>query len=135
MRLKYGCASQSSLLVNNCCTSSPPYCPGGRLMECTTTRSTFASAGRGPKFGESSRRAKRYQPPCHSAGAAGSGRLVIRLVAAGRREREAGDAVADLPQRQSQALRRGGAVEAALLQRLDQDFALLLVEVGLQVRG
>ena len=32
-----GCASQSSRLVNSRSTSSPPYSPGGRLIECSTT--------------------------------------------------------------------------------------------------
>src|SRR4051812_44153957 len=124
--LKYGCAFQSRVLVNSCCTPSPPYSPGGRLIECTTTRSMAAPAGRGPKLGDSSRRAKRYQPPSHCAGVSG---LVMRVVgAAGDRYREPGDAVADLPQRQTQALRGGRAVVVGFLQRLHEDVALLLVE-------
>src|SRR5258706_16377549 len=97
MLLKYGCASQSRVLVKSRCTSWPPYSPGGRLIECTTTRSMRAPAGRGPKLGESSRRAKRYQPASHRPDdRLFSGGAVIRLVI-GRGDREPRDAVADLP--------------------------------------
>src|SRR5688572_10242275 len=118
--LKYGCASQSSVLVNSRCTSSPPYTPGGRLMECTTTRSTAAPSGRGPKFGEASLRAKRYQPASHRLAPSGTGR-VIGLFAARRGDRQPRDAVADLAQAQAQSLGGRGAVEVGLAQRLHQD--------------
>src|SRR6478609_10690168 len=130
---KYGCADQSSVFMNSACTSSPPYWPGGRLIECSTTRSTTASAGRGPKLGEAKRRAKRYQPSDQSGSSAGG--RVIGVVAAGRRDGEPRDAVADLPQAQAQPLRGRGAVEARLLQGSHENLALLLVEIGLQVRG
>src|SRR6185369_7360535 len=124
MLLKYGWAFQSSAFENRRCTSSPSYRPGGRPMECSTTRSITAPGGRGPKFGDPSRRAKLYQPACHSAGA--SGRLVIGFVTGRSGYGQPGDPVADLPQAQAQPLRRGGAVEAALVQSLDQYFTLLL---------
>src|SRR3569832_1211705 len=133
MPWKYGCASQSSVFVNRRCTSSPPYRPGGRLIEWTTTRSTCAPAGRGPQFGEASRRAKRYQPSSHSALAVSG--VVMRVVAARGRDREPGDAVADLAQAEPQALRRGCVVEVALVLRTLLDLALLLVEPALQVAG
>src|SRR4051812_24411075 len=101
-------------------------------MECTTTRSMLAPSGRGPKLGESRRRAKRYQPPSNSAEELGTAG-VLGFVAARRGDRQPGDAVADLAQRQAQLLRRGGAVEVGFLQCLHQDLALLLVQVGLQV--
>ena len=41
--------------------------PGGRLIECSTTVSTRAPAGRGPKLGDGTRVAPRHQPSCHSA--------------------------------------------------------------------
>eukprot|EP01032_Pedospumella_encystans_P010909 gene10909-12728_t len=55
-------ASQSSRLVNSSATWGVPYSPGGRLMECSTTRSISAPSGRGPKLGERQAWAKRYQP-------------------------------------------------------------------------
>src|SRR4051812_21672954 len=125
MLLKYGCAFQSSVFVNRRCTSSPPNWPGGRLIECTTIRSTCAPAGRALWLGEDRRRAKPYQPSCHSV-ADDSGWLVIRVVAAGRGDRQPRDPVADLPQRESQPLRRRRPVEAAFVQRAHQDLAFLL---------
>src|SRR6476661_7906974 len=100
-------------------------------MECSTTRSTSVPAGRGPKLGEASRRANRYQPSVQSASSAGGG--FIGFVTARSGDRQARDAIADLPQAQAQALRGRRAVEAGLLQRAHQDLALLLVQVGLQV--
>src|SRR5437763_10996072 len=105
-------------------------------MECTTTRSIAAPGGRGPKLGEAMPCAKRYQPPRQSGSAAsGVAVAVIRVFVPRRGDGQPGDAVADLAQAQPQALRRGGAVEVGLAQRLDQDLALLLVQVSLQVAG
>src|SRR6187401_946064 len=104
-------------------------------MECTTTRSISAPAGRGPKLGEATRCAKRYQPSRQSGSAASGGAGFIRLVVARRRDGEPRDAITDLPQAQAQALGGGRAVEIGLAQRLHQDLALLLVQVGLQVVG
>src|SRR5512133_517334 len=129
MLLKYGCAFQSSVLLNSCCTSSPPYRPGGRLIECTTIRSICAAGGRAPWLGESRRRANRYQPDCHSAPDSLSDRFVMRLVA-GSGDGQPCDAVADLPQAEAQPMRGRRAVESALVQGLDQDVAFLLVEIG-----
>src|SRR5688572_29972702 len=103
------------------------------LIECTTTRSISAPAGRAEQLGEASRRAKPYQPPCHSIEAGGAGSrarvfaIVGAVVAARRGDRQPRDAVADLAQAQAEALGRRGAVEAGFAQRLDQDLALLLV--------
>lgn len=48
---------------------------------------------------------------------------------------QAGHAVAHLAQGKAQAGARGGAVESVFLQRLDEDVALDLVEVGHEVAG
>src|SRR4051812_43318518 len=116
--------------------------PGGRLIEWTTTRSMLAPCGRAPKLGEARRRAKRYQPASNSAEAAApdcdpvSGTAgFLGLFAARRGDRQPRDAVADLAQREAQLLCGRRAVEIGFLQRLDQDLALLLVQVGLQVAG
>src|SRR3569832_2567718 len=131
MLLKYGCAFQSSVFVKSCCTPSPPYSPGGRLIECTTMRSMAAPCGRAPKFGEARRRAKRYQPPSHSDGT--SAVVIVVVAAAGHRDRLPRDAVADLPQRQAELLRGGRAVVIGLAQRLHENRALLLVPPRLQI--
>src|SRR5215207_7709746 len=99
-------------------------------MECSTIRSVCAPAGRGPKFGECSGRAKRYQPsrqrtvlieaPLGGGAVLLSslvGAIALAVVAARRRDAQARDAIADLPQAQAQPSRGGGAVEAAFLQR------------------
>src|SRR3954471_23760612 len=109
--------------------------PGGRLIECTTTRSIAAPSGRAPKLGEATRWAKRYQPWSHRASLPSGRGGLIGFFAARRGDGEARDAIADLAQAQSQLLGGGGAVEVGLAQGLDQDLALLLVQVGLQVVG
>ena len=52
MSRKYGCAAGSSRLVNSRSIASPPYCPGGKLIECTTRSVIAAPGGRSSQFGE-----------------------------------------------------------------------------------
>src|SRR5659263_620353 len=88
-----------------------------------TSRSICASAGRGPKLGEASARAYRYQPPCHKAGLARmswrSGVVIERVksvIMARCHDVQAGNAVADLAQAQAQFGGGGRPVKAGLLQ-------------------
>src|ERR1700758_547314 len=105
---------------------SPPYSPGGRLIECSTTVSTRAPAGRELKLGDGTRLAWRHQPPCQSSSAR-SGDAVMR--ASGRVGRlglgdpEPRHPVAHLAQREPEARARGGAVEALALERPNEDHA------------
>ena len=63
------------------------------------------AGGRGPKFGERSCRAKRYQPDCQSAALSRSfiGTGAIAVVAVRRGDAQARDAIADLAQAQAEA--------------------------------
>src|SRR5659263_496644 len=105
-----------------------------------TSRSICASAGRGPKLGEASARAYRYQPPCHKAGLARmswrSGVVIERVrgvIMARCHDVQAGNAVADLAQAQAQFGGGGSPVKTGLLQHLGQDASLLLVQKILQI--
>src|SRR5262245_59403903 len=99
---KYGCAAGSRRLVNRRSMCSPPYSPGGRLIECSTTRLISAPAGRSSWLGEST--------------------ILIR-------NREPLHPVAQLPEGDAEELRRRGAVELGLGERLEDRLALDLVEV------
>src|SRR3954470_14335803 len=103
-------------------------------MECSTTRSVGAVAGREPKLGERSAFAKRYQPACHrpssAAGASAADVSVVgmaarAIVAVGCGDAQARDAVANLPQAHAEPRGGRGAVEAAFVQRAHEDLALL----------
>src|SRR3990167_10412620 len=119
--------------MNRSCTAWLPYSPGGRLMECTTIRSTQACAGRGPKLGDAMWRAPPCLPCTQGAWPAGSGVCAGMRVVVGCGDVQARNAVADLPQADPQPGRRGGAVEVGGLQGAHQNVALLLVQPGLQV--
>src|SRR5688500_15688499 len=111
---KYGCACGSSRLVKRRSMPSPPYSPGGRLIECSSARLISVPGGRSSWFGEST-----------------------TLIG----DAEALHAVAQLPEGDAQKLRRRGAVEGRLAERIEDDLALHLVEVlgqrlgGHAVRG
>src|SRR5262245_35755045 len=81
---------------------APPYSPGGRLMECSTTRLICTPCGRSSWLGEST--------------------ILIG-------DREALHAVAQLPEGDAEELGRRGAVEVGLGERLEDRLALDLVEV------
>ena len=117
--------------MNSRSIASPPYSPGGRLIEWSTHEVDRVAAGRGPKFGDAQRaRARRSQPSRHAD---------VRAVRAHSRsapprvaadvDAEARHAVAHLAQRQAQARAGRGAVEAMALERAHQDVALDVVEV------
>src|SRR3982750_4561054 len=94
---------------------SPPNCPGGRLIECSTTRSTTVPWGRGPKFGESLRFARHSQPARHSASLTPTRSLAIRAGRVGADvDVEPRHAIAHLAQRQAEADPGGGAGEAVV---------------------
>src|SRR5687768_11963605 len=99
---KYGCSRGSRRLVKKRSMASPPYCPGGRLMQCRTARVTSVPGGRSSQLGEST-----------------------TLIG----DAEALHAVAQLAERDAQELRRRGAVEAGLAQGLEDRLALQGVEV------
>ncbi len=97
MPSKYGCASQSRRLVNSRSIASPPYSPGGRLIECTTARrdgharragrrssatgrrgpgaTSRAASARGAAHESAQRCRRRSRPgaPCGSASGAATG--------------------------------------------------------------
>src|ERR1700758_3244603 len=100
---------------------SPPYSPGGRLIECSTTVSTRAPAGRARKLGAGPRVAPRPQPSSQSPLISGIGRF-------GLGDAEPRHPVAHLPQRQPEAGAGGGAGEVLALERAHEDHALDLVE-------
>src|SRR5688572_17022558 len=102
---KYGCASGSRQLVNRRSMSPPPYLPGGRLIECTTTSEISVPGGRSSWLGEST--------------------ILIF-------DAQALHPVSKLPEGNPQQPRRGGAVEAGLAQRLQDRLALQAVEVDRQ---
>src|SRR6218665_2313125 len=135
----WGGPGGSSRLVNSCCTAVPPNSPGGRLIECSTIRSTgLPGAGRGPWLGDGSLWAKRCQPPSH--GPAASGRASVdaamwlwRLLIVRDGDVQALDAVADLAHADAQPDGGRAPVEARFAQCAHQYLALMLVEPGLQV--
>src|SRR5438874_7533610 len=102
MSAKYGCAAGSSRLVNSRSIASPPYSPGGRLIECSTTRVICVPLGRSSQFGDST-----------------------ILIA----DAQALHPVAQLPEGDAEELRRRGAVEAGLAERLEDRLALEAVEI------
>src|SRR6185369_3085752 len=87
---------------------SPPNSPGGRLIEWITTRLISTPGGRASWFGEST--------------------ILIG-------DREALHSVAQLPEADAEELRRRGAVEAGLAERLEDRLALDLVQVLRQRLG
>src|SRR5688500_14223359 len=105
---KYGCAAGSSRLVNRRSMASPPYSPGGRLMQWIIARLTAAPGGRSSWLGDRTTRT----------------RLAILVGDA-----EALHAIAQLAEGDAEQLGGGGAVEAGLAQRLDDRPALQGVEV------
>src|SRR2546428_10818852 len=82
--------------------ASPPYSPGGRLIECRTTRVISLPGGRSSWFGESTTLIGDLQP-LHP--------------------------VAQLAEGDPEQLRGGGAVETGLAERLEDRLALQAVEV------
>src|SRR6266508_1099726 len=110
---KYGCASGSRRLVNRRSMASPPYSPGGRLIECTTSSVISVPGGRSSWLGDAMTRA---------------GVSVIF-------DAQALHAVAQLPEGDAEELGGGGAVEAGLAERLDDSLALDVVEVIRQRPG
>src|SRR5689334_10233772 len=121
--------------------ASPPYSPGGRLIEWMTASSTAQPGGRGPKFGDSQRRACAHQPsgsidstgrtsgagtPGVSAGFAALD--IDRVVGAADVDAQAGHPVAHLAQRQPEARTGRGAVVAVALERAFEHVALDVVE-------
>src|SRR3954469_5150740 len=83
--------------------ASPPYCPGGRLIEWITARKTSAPAGRSSWFGEST-----------------------TLIG----DAQALHAIAQLPERDTEELSGGSAVEAGLAECFEDGLALDAVEIG-----
>src|SRR5689334_6866622 len=94
--------------------ASPPYSPGGRLIECTTSSVSASPTGRSSWLGDSTRRHGASQP---------SGRSFIFFDA------QPLHAVAQLPEGDAEELGRGGAVEAGLAERFEDRLALDAVEV------
>src|SRR3989442_15656192 len=94
-------------LVKSRSIGSPPYSPGGRLIECTTSRVISVPAGRSSWLGESTMR---------------SGFAVVF-------DAKALHPVPELAERDAQELRRRSAVEAGLAKRLEDRLALDVVEV------
>src|SRR6266849_397867 len=93
---------------------SPPYSPGGRLIECTTSSVIASPAGRSSWFGEATKRQPLSRP---------SGPRFILFDA------EALHAVAQLAEGDAEQLGRRGAVEPGLAERLHDRLALDAVEV------
>src|SRR5438132_13299741 len=102
---------------------SPPYSPGGRLIEWISARSIVVPGGRGPKFGDGHRRAETHQPSSQAARPPRGPSLSFADMV-GHADAQARHAIAHLPQRQPQARAGGGAVEAMALQRTHEDVAL-----------
>src|SRR6267143_3252505 len=120
MSRKYGCAAGSSRLVKSRSIASPPYSPGGRLIECTTSSVIASPAGRSSWFGEATNRQPRSRP-------LGSSFILF--------DTQALHAVAQLPEGDAEELGRRGAVEPGLAERLQDRLALDAVEVIGQRRG
>src|SRR5207237_1268882 len=109
------CARGSRRLVKNRSMASPPYSPGGKLIECTTSSETTLPAGRSSQLGEATRRAPATQR---------SGLGVVFLTNA-----QALQAVAQLPEGDAEQARRRSAVESRLGKRRENRIALQPVEV------
>src|SRR5690606_19180111 len=59
---KNGCACGSSRFTNRASIHGPPKRPGGRLIPCTTIRSSETPGGRASQFGEGTFLTPRIQP-------------------------------------------------------------------------
>src|SRR5439155_1009033 len=113
MSRKYGCAAGSSRLVKRRSIASPPYCPGGKLIECRTRSVIAAPGGRSSQFGEAIYRASGSRP---------SGPIFIA-------DAEALHPVAQLPEGDAEKLGSRRTVEPGFRQRIEDRLALQAVEV------
>src|SRR5689334_6142772 len=95
----------------------PPNCPGGKLMLCTTSMLMSMPCGLSSQLGEEICVAPASTP-------SSSGKPRSKLV-----DSQAIHPVAKCPESDTEQLRRGGAVEARLLERLEDGFLLNPVEV------
>ena len=130
---KYGCASQSSRLVNSRSIASPPYSPGGRLIEWTHDEIDRARRRAAARSSATRTRARRRSQPSRHAGARRRRLAHSRSappVSPPTLTFEARHAVAHLAQRQAEADAGRGAIEAMVLERAHEDVALDLVEVA-----
>src|SRR5690349_20314869 len=93
---------------------SPPYSPGGRLIECTMRSEGATPSGRSSWFGDATKRQGRSRP---------SGPSFIFPDA------QALHAIAQLPEGNAEKLGGGGAVEAGLPERLEDRLALDGIQV------
>src|SRR3954468_19593560 len=116
---KYGCAAGSRQLVKRRSIASPPYSPGGRLIECTTSSVISSPGGRSSWLGDWTYR----QPSIRPSGA----RIIL--------DAQALHAVAELPEGNAEELGGGRAVESGLAERLQDRLALDVVQVVGQGAG
>src|SRR5438034_4413341 len=100
--LKYGCAAGSRRLLKKRSIASPPYSPGGRVIEWISTRLTSVPGGRSSWLGEST-----------------------TLIG----DAQALHAITQLAEGDAQELGGRGAVEAGLAERFEDRLALEVVEV------
>src|SRR3954465_10131002 len=116
---KWGCAAGSRQLVKKRSIASPPYSPGGRLIECTTSSVISSPGGRSSGLGDWTYR----QPSTRPSGA----RIIL--------DAQALHAVAELPEGNTEDLGGGRAVESGLAERPQDRLALDVVQVVGQGAG
>src|SRR3954463_16561181 len=117
---KSGWAAGWRQLVKKRSIASPPYSPGGRLIECTTSSVTRSPLGRSSWFGEATKRQGARRP---------SGPSFILVAELSFPDVEALHAVAQLPEGDAEELRGRGAIEAGFRERLEDRLALDRIQV------
>src|SRR5690606_10573816 len=99
--------------------------PGGKLMPCTISRETTVPAGRSSKLGDGMNGTPVTVPSSSSISA--GGRCTGRSV-----DVEPFHAITQCTERDAQEFRRRSAIEARLVQRLQDRFTLDAVQIVLQ---